>query len=165
MNSPSMSELIRGRMVIYAKLFSDLLETHEHGGNNRGEVVETLLRKQGGRPGDPWCMAFVATLYEFACKSYGVKPDIDLNLSCSQAAQRAKELGRYHEDKSLARPGDLVLIPGGPTGYKHVEIVTDPVNEHGVIATIGGNTNEAGSAEGDGVNREKRGGKLAFIVL
>lgn len=166
MNSPNTSAAIRERIVIYAKFLADVIEVREHGGSNHGEVVEKLLRKAGGSAGMPWCAAFCDTLYECACKSFGVKPDINIGLSVSQLAQRAKELGRYHEDENIVRPGDLVLIKGGPTGYQHVGIAISFMNQQGEIATVEGNTNAAGSAEGDGVYRRKRNGAgLAFVQL
>lgn len=166
MNPPNTATAIRERIVIYAKFLADVLEIREHGGNNHGEVVEKLLRKAGGSPGQPWCAAFCDALYEAACKAFGVQPDINIGLSVSQLAQRAKELGRYHEDENLARPGDLLLIKGGPTGYQHVGVVISFVNPQGIIASIEGNTNSAGSADGDGVYRKKRtAAGLAFVQL
>lgn len=165
MLTPDQSEIVRARMVIYAKFLADVIQVREHGGQNRGEVVEKLLRKEHGNPGDPWCMAFCAALYESACAAFALKPDMDLNLSCSAGQRSAALLGRYHENVRLARAGDLVLLKGGPTGYKHVEIIISPANEAGVVATIGGNTNGAGSAEGDGVYRQKRSGNVGFITL
>lgn len=166
MNPPNTAIQTRERTVIYAKLFADLLQTREHGGNNRGEVVETLLRKEGGSAGMPWCMAFAATLYEFACKSFGLTPDIDLNLSVSDGVHKARLLGRYHEDVNQVRPGDLVVIKGGPSGYQHVGIAISFANQQGEVATIEGNTNVAGGADGDGVYRKKRSGAgIGFISL
>lgn len=166
MNPPNTATAIRERIVIYAKFLADVLEIREHGGNNHGEVVEKLLRRAGGSPGQPWCAAFCDALYEAACKAFGVQPDINIGLSVSQLAQRGKELGRYHEDIDLCRPGDLVLIKGGPTGYQHVGVAVSFANDNKVIATIEGNTNSAGSADGDGVYRKRREGSgLAFVQL
>lgn len=157
--------LVRERIVIYAKFLADVIEVREHGGMNRGEVVEKLLRKAGGNAGMPWCAAFCDALYEAACKAVGTSPDLNIGLSCTALANAAKKLERYHEDITTVQPGDLVLIKKG-AGFGHVGIAISKANSKGEIATVEGNTNKAGSAEGDGVYRKVRSGSgLGFVSL
>lgn len=46
-----------------------LLGTVEQGGNNRGPMVEKIIRANGGVPGEPWCGDFVAYCYRLAGSS------------------------------------------------------------------------------------------------
>lgn len=38
-------------------------DVREQGGNNRGPVVDKIIRKAGGTPGEPWCGDTVAAAY------------------------------------------------------------------------------------------------------
>ena len=149
---------LRQEILIIAEACARL-KIRERGGANRGREVEAFLRWAGGQPGQPWCMAFVDFVYELACLLAGCKAALDPGLSCSKLASQALRLKRLHSDPLQLYPGDLVLLRGGPTGYKHVGIVVEVLPRHDGswdLITIEGNTNEAGSAEGDGVYRKLR---------
>lgn len=126
------------------------LAVREHGGNNRGEVVEKLLRDEGGHAGQPWCVAFAAWCYEKSCQRIGEKPVIDANLSTSDLREKARKLGRLVSYAKI-QPGDFVVFDFG-----HTELCLMAMDDDGVILTIGGNTNGAGSADGDGVYKKRR---------
>lgn len=113
---------LRETIIRIAKGLCDL-GVQEHGGNNRGVVIEAMLKHAGGRPGQPWCMAFVDFVYEWACEKCAVQPQLDPGLSCSALVHQAKKKGLLLDDPRQAKPGDLLVLKGGPTGYKHVGIV------------------------------------------
>ncbi len=113
----------------------------EHGGDNRGVVVEAMLKHAGGRPGQPWCCAFVDFVYEWACEVCGVKPQLDPGLSCSALVAHAKKKGMLLEDPRKAQPGDFLVLKGGPTGWKHVGIVMGVSVSESQLQTVEGNTN------------------------
>lgn len=129
------------------------LGVREHGGNNRGVVVEAMLKHAGGRPGQPWCMAFVDFVYEWACEMCGVHPLLDPGLSCSALVRQAEAKGLVHEDPSQAQLGDLLVLKGGPTGYKHVGIVESMDVSGRTIICIEGNTRSISGETGDSVYR------------
>jgi len=144
---------LRSAILIILQTFLTLRVREK--GVNRGEVVEAFLRSQGGKPGMPWCVAFAAWVYETACKLYGERCVVDAQLSCSELyaeAQKAKRIIPAAE----ARTGDFFLIRGGPTGWQHIGVISQPVDAEGYLTTIEGNTNEAGSAEGDGIHKRRR---------
>lgn len=154
---------IRSTVLMVAQVLK-LLGVKEHGGQNSGEVVETLLRSQGGWKGLPWCVAFAAWVYESACKIAMVKPAIDINLGTSDALRKAEALGRIKEPAE-AKTGDIILM-GWDGSWRHTAIVKLPPDKNGVITTIEGNTNSAGGAEGDGVWERTRNPKhLEFCKI
>lgn len=132
-------------------------------GNNRGKRVEMYQKAASIGPGEPWCAAFVvwclsnatASLkkaYPAGCPRSGYTPDW---------AEWGKQHGRWiqaedaEERPDLVKRGDLILF------YKpklkrigHIGFVGH-CGPDGVW-TIEGNTNEAGSREGDGVYRKLR---------
>lgn len=114
-------------------------------GHNAGARVETYLSMVGLDKGNAWCMAFVY----FILRKAGV--DFIKTGSCSAAYEWAKANNRL-TDKP--QPGDVFLLRGGNTGHKHTGIVTNVQGTY--VNTIEGNTNDDGSAEGDGVYRRTR---------
>ena len=138
MTLPNISQ-IRIAMMAQAKLMLRL-EVREHGGQNRGEVVGMIIRRQGGTPGPagPWCAAFWATMYELACGVTGVKPAFDPGMSTSANVRRAKEVGKL-TDKPM--PGDAACFKGSSygTGYEHTGMVWSKPANNGDYMTIEGN--------------------------
>ena len=158
---------LRDTIVRIAKGLCDL-GVEEHGGNNRGVVVEAMLKHAGGRPGQPWCCAFVDFVYEWACELCGVQPLLDPGLSCSALVRQAKKKGLLLEDLRQAQPGDLLVLKGGPTGYKHVGIIVEPPVEKGRVVTVEGNAHPPSAKAVQGVysrGRESRSGRVTVIRL
>ena len=132
---------LRETIVRMAKGLCEL-GVEERGGNNRGVVVDAMLKHAGGRPGQPWCCAFVDFVYEWACELCGVQPMIDPGLSCSALVRQAKQKGLLLEDPRQAQPGDLLVLKGGPTGWKHVGIISKKQNADGAFEVVEGNTSD-----------------------
>jgi hypothetical protein len=170
------------------------LHIRETGGQNRGPLVEAIQRFAGGRAGEAWCGAFCAVCLRLGAQAAGEKLPLSIGLSCSRLVKRAHALGRVFEQPGSssgeypvghAAPGDLLVLRGGRTGYKHMGIVVQapeaaPAREvaqapensptdgpdadraaltqarAGLLVTIEGNTNDRGSAEGDGVYEKQR---------
>ena len=133
---------LRETIVRIAKGLCDL-GVEEHGGNNRGVVVEAMLIHAGGRPGQPWCCAFVDFVYEWACELCGVMPVLDPGLSCSALVAQARQKDLLLKDPQKALPGDFLVLKGGPTGWKHVGIVVAPASSDNQIQTVEGNTSQS----------------------
>jgi len=132
--------------------------TIEHGGNNRGKVVEQIIHANGGAPGEPWCGDFDAFVYRLA----GSKA-----VSRSWAAVRSfwgRLAGVAIISAAKARMGDIVTFTFEHTGLfgywcDHQGRKCDrSVATH--IFTREGNTGAIGdvsdSAEGDGVKEKVR---------
>ena len=159
----SMNQVTRAHVRDYMIHGAALLESmhiRELGGANKGQVVEALQKLAGGKPGDSWCCAFLDVLYDAACRSVGVPHDFDIGLSVSRIQKIAAAQDRYFEDAARVKRGDLVLLKGGPTGFKHIGLALgsyNPVTSQ--IRTIEGNTSSSGSGSqdnGDGIYRKVR---------
>ena len=91
------------------------------------------------------------------------------SFSCDLLAASAQEHGRLLRggpglDRGRITPGSLFLVRRSPQDWQHVGIVT--ATELDSIATIEGNTNDTGSADGYEVCRRTRGyTKKDFILL
>jgi len=127
---------------------------------NRGPQVDQYLARVGLDPakGYAWCASFAYWCFDEAARQLGVaNPCVKTGgvldhwarspLSARVAAQDA------FDDPRLIRPGALFVVDHG-AGKGHMGIVVQVLA--GEIATIEGNTNRAGSREGDGVYQKTR---------
>jgi hypothetical protein len=153
------------------------MHIHETGGNNRGPTVEAIQLYAAGSTHYAWCAAFCHLCISFGFAAAQSKPPLSVGISCSSLVARAAKLNRVFElaDASAGQfklgtpqPGDLLVLRGGPTHYHHVGLVVAAPRPDGVVLTIEGNTNDAGSAEGDGVYEKERKPKrtpCVFVTL
>lgn len=140
----------------------------EVGGANRGERVEQYQRTVGLRPGDPWCAAFVAwcimqsrdlTKAPAWCSGSAITT-WQRGSKRAGAAQRVTPLDA--EFRKRVAPGfvwvratdersaKLARAGGWVKGHTGIVVAVDDAGFH----TVEGNTNSAGSREGDGVYRK-----------
>ena len=131
----------------------------EAGGNNRGKMVELFLAGVRQPPGQPWCAAFVHHVGFWSHFDYEEKKSswpLPATASCYV-------LGAFAGTRQVLvqepLPGDVFLqYNAGLRRFAHTGIVVrvDEVRETAgerwyECTTIEGNTNEGGSAEGEGV--------------
>lgn len=164
---PSVGVLTVDALVATAEHEADL-QVREVGGMNRGEKVEEYQRAVGLRPGDPWCAAFVAWC---VMKSRQLdKPPTWCSGSAITTYQKgARRAGldasttpHSPDFKSKVKPGWVWVRAKDPKGATdaarglwvqgHCGIVVG-VDSAGFY-TVEGNTNAAGSRDGDGVYRK-----------
>ncbi|HSW65428.1 MAG TPA: peptidoglycan-binding protein [Dissulfurispiraceae bacterium] len=154
---------VNHNIVKVARFMCDVLKIREHGRNNHGPEVEALLALADGSAGNPWCVAAAYTAvylgYYLSGKTPPKMPNNikgDPSLSCSALVKWAESDGRLITDIDQARPGDLYVYSGGPSGYKHVGIL-ETINKTN-FTSIEGNTSgdESHNTDGDGVFRKKR---------
>lgn len=124
------------------------LGVHEEGGRNRGPRIDEWNRAIPVALGSPWCASWVYAMHDIAAKACG------LPNPCPRTAGALKlwHLADPKHRRPLPAPGDVfVLDTGDPGGFGHVGIIelTTPDNE--TIVSLEGNTNGAGSREGDRV--------------
>lgn len=130
----------------------------EKTGHNDGIRVETFLHYCGLAKGNPWCAAFVCWTYGQASISNprsGYCPDIFT----------AKRTIYKRSSKTNGQPqqGDVWGLYFPEKGrIAHVGFVDKWQSKY--VITVEGNTNEAGSREGDGVYRKRRLTKSIYIV-
>ena len=116
--------------------------------SNRGKDVEKYLASVGLGGGYAWCMAYVYWCVSTAAADCGVpNPLYKTGGVLMQWNQR--------QNLRVSRPqqGDIFIMDLGK-GAGHCGFVDLAFDDH--IYTIEGNTNEAGSREGDGVYKRRR---------
>ena len=143
------------------------LQVREEGGMNRGAKVEAYQRAAALGPGDPWCAAFVAWCI---MKSRQLdKPPTWCSGSAittwhkgSKRAGDASTTPNAPDYKSKVKPGWVWVRAKDPKGASDaarglwvqghcgIVVAVDAVGFH----TVEGNTNSAGSRDGDGVYRK-----------
>ena len=125
-------------------------------GKNSGPFVTMILKAVGLPAGSPWCASLVS--YCLIKAGYIGGP------TSGRAAVRSWLRWADHMGFIRLNPrrGDLAFVMHTET-TGHIGAVTK-VNEDGSFEFISGNTNDAGSREGDGVYRKTvKGGKYRFI--
>lgn len=144
------------------------LQVREVGGMNRGAKVEAYQRAAALGPGDPWCAAFVAwcvmksrqattaptwtsgsaiTTWQKGSKRAGVDASTTPNSPGYQSKVKPGWVWVRAKDPKGASDAARGLWVQGHCG---VVVAVDAVGFH----TVEGNTNSAGSRDGDGVYRK-----------
>lgn len=147
-------------------------------GRNAGPEVAAFLETVGLGTGNAWCAAFVYAIHKWAAESLGANTECPRSGSAVALWLKARRanLLTFRPDQVKTgliypQPGDVfVRVRRGRA--QDVDVVTNEalrfrdrrrkghtgivtgMDEHGVVHTIEGNTNSAGSAEGDGVYRK-----------
>lgn len=109
-----------------------------------------------------WCMGFVQTIIDQAASSLGIsfKTLMPLTYSCDTVGSFALtqrnlvRFANFRSNPSLVKPGDIFLIQKSPFDWMHTGIVVKVGAD--TIETIEGNTNSAGSHNGNAVFRRVR---------
>ena len=125
-----------------------LVGIRELTGNNDGEVVESILASAGAEKGDPWCAAF--NYYVYSRAGYGkLVPRSAWSPDWVKSPTWKQGIG------AIPKTSDTFGIYFTSKGrVAHTGIVEEWGKKY--VTTIEGNTNKAGSREGDGVYRKYR---------
>lgn len=123
------------------------LGIREQGGNNTGPEVDLYLASVGLEPGASWCAAFVYWCFRRAANSLTVPSP------CPKTGGALKlwKLADPHFHMTAPARGRVFVMDHGQ-GLGHVGFV-EAVREDGSIDSVEGNTNAAGSRNGDRVAR------------
>jgi hypothetical protein len=130
-------------------------------GQNRGPEVDEYLRAVGLDPtqkSHAWCISFVYWCFRQAANRLDVRNPCVRTPGVMKHWAFAPEPARLSaqaalDDPHLVRPGAIFIIDHGH-GLGHAGLVARV--QAGRIQTIEGNTNLAGSREGDGVHQRAR---------
>jgi hypothetical protein len=115
-NSPGERALVAARREFFDG-------AREIGGNNKGRYVKEYLR---GTKYDSvaWCVAFatwcICTANKRSLTHEAFKHE---RLSSSRLVKGANDSGNFMYSSMDARPGDIVVIAGGKTGWKHTTLL------------------------------------------
>lgn len=161
-------------IAIVAHEFLGLRETSRNRGPHFDEFWAETSYPDGAKDRQPWCSAFVTYCVAEADRR---SPELHLLTPPKFAAVAdwlpwARLPGNGCQifrpgSGVLPQAGDLVEYLTGPAKLSHIGIVSDDYDHSGYIDTIEGNTNAAGSREGDGVLPKRRAISFAgsFIRL
>jgi hypothetical protein len=138
--------------------YTGKIGVREATGRNDGVQVETYLKYVWLKKGNPWCAAFVSW-----CLGQN-----SINKARSGGCVQLMEQGKviFIKDKmtELPQTSDVFFIwfanKGRVAHTGFIEKWSDTF-----ITTVEGNTNEAGSREGDGVYRKKRLKRQIYSVV
>ncbi|MCA6094980.1 CHAP domain-containing protein, partial [Streptomyces sp. SCA3-4] len=122
-----------------------LAEAAKHIGYKEGPDNDNMFGRWYPMNHAPWCAMFVS----YCAWKTDNDDIIPKYASCELGVAWFKARGLWSEKPSV---GAIVFY--GPGGGTHTEIVESFTDTH--IITIGGNTNDNGSANGDGVYRRTR---------
>jgi hypothetical protein len=140
------------------EVYTSQLGVREATGHNDGKAVEMYLRSVGLGKGYPWCAAFVRWCYDSAHVATTIN-------GAAASAHRPQNLVWFqHTWIKDPQPGDAFTLwyPSlnriGHTGFFHRRVNSS------VYETVEGNTNEAGSREGDGVYKKYRSFNATYSI-
>lgn len=150
---------------LIASIAESKVGLHESGGNNQGPQIQEFFDADsydpnGSKTGDSgyaWCAAFVCRIVQLAMNQAGktftfqrpTTPGAWDFIRWSLAQDNST--WTKHDPGSDIQRGDLIVFK-----FSHIGIATSGVDSSGCFKTCEGNTNEAGSREGDGVYRKTR---------
>lgn len=135
-----------------AEVYRSQIGVRELTGHNDGKQVETYLATCKLAKGNPWCAAFVTWTYK--------KADVKSVVSgYSPAWFPASKTVYTRGARGNATPGTADVFGiwfASKKRIAHVGFIDEWQPHNGYCITVEGNTNEAGSRDGDGVYRKRR---------
>ena len=128
----------------------------ESGGNNKGKEVEEFQKVVDGKAqGEAWCMAFMQWVSKKTCDQLNVKNPLYPTEHCYTLWNNTPEKYRLSKPKKGAVMIQVTRTKGKYNG--HTGICSGGLHADGKnFSTIEGNTNGAGSSEGNGVYKKTR---------
>jgi hypothetical protein len=166
--APSTTGVSTVDALVSVALAEAAAEVREVGGPNRGPRVEEFQRSVGLRPGDPWCAAFVAWC-AMSSRGLSAPPSWCSGSAITTWTKGSRKAGPagactplFVDYRDRVRVGWIWVRAKDEAGAAdarrgnwvqgHIGIViaVDEVGFH----TVEGNTNSAGSRDGDGVYRK-----------
>jgi hypothetical protein len=145
-----------------ARAWADIGVVAEVGGNNRGPEVEAMIARQGGKPGDPWCMVAIQGWYQTAFANFNATHSIPRGIHVGRFAEKC--IGKIPAACSTTPTVGAIALhyPDGYARAGHcgiVQSVQSALTGEATVTTIEGNTNAKGSRDskdGDRVMQKDR---------
>lgn len=163
---PAPAVPILRKLLTLAEAIAEAAESQlgirETDGKNRGPGIEKYWAatsyKAGYQNREPWCAAFVCWCIMTAIARLAIVPTFKRPTTAQ--AFGFEPWATYSDADNVKlvpttgdiRRGDIIVF-----SFSHVEIATkDTPKGVNLVECVGGNTNDAGSREGDGVYRKQR---------
>lgn len=141
-------------------IYTSFIGVREKSGKNDGPEVEMFLRTVGLGKGYPWCAAFV----KYCLLEAGIESAKKINgmaLSCENKSDFVYNKGKKIKE---VEAGDVfTLYYAKLKRIGHTGFVDKEINSS-IFESVEGNTNIAGSREGDGVYRKKRSYNATYSI-
>lgn len=126
----------------------------EHGGNNRGKRVQEYQDAASYLPGTgwAWCAAFVGWCFDRLAERFKLPFATPEGAGAFWYEDWALQQGmKVFKKNAKVKRGDLIIY-----AFSHIGIATSDESDDAFMC-VEGNTNDAGSREGDGVFEKRRG--------
>lgn len=143
-----------------AKAAESKIGVRESGGPNKGKDLAPFFAADSYKPnaaddGYAWCASFVCWCVQTAVAGRAItfqppRTPSAWGMEAWSLAQDNSTWLRKPHDGDIKR-GDIVVFR-----FSHVGIAVSDATPDGWVTTVEGNTNAAGSREGDGVYRKRR---------
>ncbi len=142
-------ENTRDRVI---KTYQGEIGIREETGQNDGQRVEEYLHAVGQKKGAPWCAAFVSWVF------------VQADVTAIRSAWSPSWFPAANVVYTRGSAGNLTPLPADVFGIyfqnlkriAHVGFIDNWQSNTSFLITVEGNTNDAGSREGDGVYRKRR---------
>lgn len=138
--------------------YTEKIGVRELTGRNDGIQVESFLKYVWLKKGEPWCAAYVS--WCFGQNGFS-KPRSG---GCVQLSEQGKTIYKSGKTQSIPLYGDVFFIWFANKGRVAHTGFVESWSETWVV-TVEGNTNEAGSREGDGIYKKKRLKRQIYSVV
>lgn len=146
------------KQTMLVMAYTSQIGVRELTGNNDGVQVQAYLRTVGLGKGYAWCAAYV----KWCLIQAGIPNTLNgMALSAHNKNNLVLYQKRFYKP---AEPGDVFTLYYtslkriGHTGFFHRQINSS------IYESVEGNTNEAGSREGDGVYKKKRSYNATYSI-
>ena len=143
-----------------ARFAESKIGIRETGGPNRGADIQEFFAADNYKPnkadnGYAWCAAFVCRIVQLAMdgSTWTFKRPTTPGAWAFEAWSLAQDSSTWFKkkpNKDIQR-GDIVIFE-----FSHIGIAVGFPDKHGWVMCVEGNTNAAGSREGDGVHLKRR---------
>ncbi|PRY10276.1 CHAP domain-containing protein [Pontibacter ummariensis] len=134
-------------------MYNSQIGVNERGGNNRGPEVKQYLASVNLSEGYAWCGAFA----NWVMKQCGMQAPKGAAMAMAWFPNSKTIWKRSRKDNATPQRGDLFALYYNSLGrIGHVGFIEKWDYGDGYAITVEGNTNDAGSREGDGVYRKRR---------
>ena len=131
------------------KTYVSKIGVREATGRNDGKDVEAYLKYVWLAKGQPWCAAFVSWTFG----QHGIKKP--RSGGCVQLMEQGKTIFIKNKASQIPQKGDVFFIWfANKKRVAHTGFIDQWGDD--IVITVEGNTNEAGSREGDGVYKKRR---------
>lgn len=138
--------------LLFGLAAESMVGIYETGGNNQGPLVRLIQDTIGRAEGEPWCAAYVQSCLAYAELKTGEVSPIFPTEHVQTMWNKTPMIARV---KMFPLKYAIICWRYDGTSNGHTGVVLEH-NRQTKIRTIEGNTNKAGSREGDGVYYKTR---------